>query len=253
VTRLPRRGTPVRAVLFDYGLTLTTFTRPVDALHRAYTRIASLLPARDGGAPWDATELLDAVHDRVDARVAEHEARRGLREIDIVAAHRQAYADLGLDLDDGLLDQAMRLEQEAWWEGVHLAPCVAPTLTALRRSGLRAGLCSNAPYRPASMRDQLAHVGLLPLLDAAVFSGEVGWRKPSPEIFRAALAALGAEAATTVMVGDRAHEDVFGAHSAGMRAVRLREHHDDSDPEGRPEAVLDRLAELPALLASGEI
>mgnify|MGYP002144154748 CR=1 FL=1 len=42
--------------------------------------------------------------------------------------------------------------------------------------------------------------GLLPLVDSAVFSSGVGWRKPSPRIFAAALEALHAEPATTVMV-----------------------------------------------------
>ena len=249
---LPPRGTPVRAVLFDYGLTLITFTRPAEALHRAYTCIAALLPPRDD-RPWDADELLDAVHDRVDARVAEHEAAGSLEEIDIRRAHAEAYAELGVRLDAATLDEAMRLEQEAWWDGIHVAPGAPGTLTALRRAGLRLGICSNAPYRPGSMRAQLAQVGLLPLVDAAVFSGEVGWRKPSPRIFAAALEALGAEPAGTVMVGDRVREDVDGAHAAGMRAVRLREHHDDADPDARAEAVLDRLTGLPALLGSGEI
>ena len=101
------------------------------------------------------------------------------------------------------------------------------------------------------MREQLAHVGLLPLVDAAVFSGEVGWRKPSPHIFEAALGALGAEPHTTVHVGDRLREDVDGAHAVGMRAIRLREHHDDPDPDAQADAVLDRLADLPARLGLG--
>jgi putative hydrolase of the HAD superfamily len=236
---------PVAAVLFDYGLTLITYTRPADALRRAYTQIAATLP---GEGHWDAALLLDAVHDRVDARVAEHEAAASLAEIDIVQAHRDAYQDLGITLTPERLDAAMRLEQEAWWEGIHAAPDAKPTLQALRQAGLRLGICSNAPYRPASMREQLRHVGLLPLVDAAVFSSEVGWRKPSPHIFQAALAALQADPQTTVHVGDRLREDVDGAHAAGMRAIRLREHHDDPDPDQRADAVLDRLAGLPALL-----
>jgi putative hydrolase of the HAD superfamily len=247
VTRAALRGAPVEAVLFDYGLTLVTYTRPTQALHRAYTRIAALLPPRDG-APWDAGELLDAVHDRVDARVAEHESAGSLEELDIYAAQRAAYAELGVGLDADRLDAAMELEQEAWWEGMRVAPDAVRVLAALRAAGLRLGICSNAPYRPASMRAQLAHVGLLPLVDSAVFSGEVGWRKPSPRIFAAALAALGGEPERTVMVGDRLREDVDGAHAAGMRAVRLREHHDDPDPDQRADAVLDRLADLPGLL-----
>jgi putative hydrolase of the HAD superfamily len=250
---LPPRGTPVHAVLFDYGLTLMTYARPDRALHDAYTRIAATLPARSGDHRWDADHLLDAIHDRVDARVAAHEAAGSLEEIDIRQAHREAYAELGVDLDAGALDEAMRLEQEAWWQGIRVAPGTVPTLTALRRRGLRLGICSNAPYRPSSMRDQLAHVGLLSLVDAAVFSAEVGWRKPSPHIFEAALHALDAEPDSTVMVGDRVREDVDGAHAAGMRAVRLREHHDDADPDRRAEAVLDRLGDLPDLLWRGGI
>lgn len=248
MTRASLRGEPVAAVLFDYGLTLVTYTRPDASLHRAYSRIATLLPPRAGGRPWDPDELLDLVHDRVDARVAEHEGSGTLEELDIYAAHRAAYADLGLSLSADTLDTAMRLEQEAWWQGMRVAPDTVATLVVLRRAGLRLGICSNAPYRPASMRDQLAHVGLLPLVDAAVFSGEVGWRKPSPVIFSAALAALGTSAATTVMIGDRLHEDIDGAHAAGLRAIRLREHHDDPDPGQRADAVLDRLGDLPRLL-----
>ncbi|HXA27893.1 MAG TPA: HAD family hydrolase [Candidatus Angelobacter sp.] len=238
---------PVEAVLFDYGLTLMTYTRPEAALHRAYARVAAAI----GDPRWTAGALLDAVHDRVDARVAAHEAAGSLEEIDITAAHSEAYRELGIDLDPHQLDAAMREEQVAWWEGIHVAPDAPPTLRTLRDNGLRLGICSNAPYRPASMREQLAHVGLLPLLDAVVFSSEVGWRKPSPRIFAAALAALGADPRTTVHVGDRLREDVDGAHAAGLRAILLREHHDDPPewlPDARADAVLDRLADLPALL-----
>jgi putative hydrolase of the HAD superfamily len=251
VSRAALRGEPVSAVLFDYGLTLVTYTRPDAALHRAYTRIAALLPPHSGGRPWNPDELLDVVHDRIDARVAEHEASGTLEELDIYAAHRAAYSEIGADLSPDALDTAMRLEQEAWWQGMRVAADTVPVLSALRRAGLRLGICSNAPYRPASMRDQLAHVGLLPLVDAAVFSGEVGWRKPSPVIFTAALTALDAAAETTVMIGDRLREDIDGAHAAGLRAIRLREHHDDPDPDERADAVIDRLGDLPALLGLG--
>jgi putative hydrolase of the HAD superfamily len=98
------------------------------------------------------------------------------------------------------------------------------------------------------MRDQLDRLGLLPLLDAAVFSSAVGWRKPSPRIFERALAELGSRPPDTVMVGDRGREDVAGAHAAGMRAVLLREHRVDPAGEALADAVLDRLRDLLPLL-----
>ena len=237
-------------MLFDYGLTLVRFERPVEAIDAAQEAIASLV-AEAGHARPDAAVLRSAVHDRVDAEVADHYAGATLEEIDVAALERRAFADIGLHLDAGLLDRCSVLVQEAWWRGVHPYPEVRATLQALRRGGLRLGLCSNAPYRPASMHAQLAHVGLDRLLDAAVFSGEVGWRKPSPRLFDAALQALGTSAAETVFVGDRLREDVGGASAAGMRTVLVvrddaRRQHAQAGPD--PDAVIHSLDELPALV-----
>lgn len=242
-------GEPVRAVLFDYGLTLVGFERPVEAIETAQREIAGCIAA--AGHPQPAVErLLTAVHDRVEAAVAAHEAGGALEEIDIAAVEREAFAAIGLQLDEGLLDHCSRIAQEAWFEGVRVYPEVADVLVELRSAGLRLGVCSNAPYRPASMRDQLRHTGIGVLVDAAVFSAEVGWRKPSPRIFEAALRALGAAPAATVFVGDRPREDVAGAHAAGMRAVLVRRDAVGAAlTEGEPaDAVIDSLAVLPALL-----
>jgi len=240
----------VHAVLFDYGQTLVTYIRPDDALRRAYTEIGVLLGDRLGVPVPDTASLLRDVHDTVDERVAEHEATDALEEIDLTAAHIAAYAALGLRLAPDLADEVQRIEQQAWWSGMTLAPDAAATLRRLRARGLRLGLCSNAPYRPASMQAQLAHVGLDRLLDSATFSSAVGWRKPSPRLFEQALVDLGARASTTVVVGDRVREDIEGAHAGGMRAVLLREHRCEADPDGIADAVIVRLADLPDLLAS---
>ena len=78
---------------------------------------------------------------------------------------------------------------------------------------------------PAGQRAKLRALGLDDLVDAVVLSDELGGRgarKPDPRPFRAALAALGADPATTVHVGDRPAKDVVGAAAAGLRAVRVR-------------------------------
>lgn len=242
-------GPPVEAVLFDYGLTLVTYRRPEAALARAHEEISALVATRLGVDAPGGARLLETVHDVVEAAVEAHEREGGLEEIDLEPVAAGAYRAIGLDLPAELLDEVRRLEQEAWVEGITVAPDTVPTLTALRHRGLRIGLVSNAPYRAASMRAQLARLGLLPLLDAAVFSSAVGWRKPSPRIFERALAELGSSPAATLMVGDRGREDVDGAHAVGMRAVLLREHRADPAGETAPDAVLDRLADLVPLIA----
>jgi putative hydrolase of the HAD superfamily len=243
-------GREVRAVLFDYGLTLVTFERPAEALRRAYADIARLLTERGAGDHLDANLLLVEVHDRVEEAVRANDLGGALTEVDATAVHRAAYAALGLHLDDDVLDEVQRIEQDAWVEGMRVAPGVVAALTALRAAHLRLGLCSNAAWRPASLQRQIERLDLDHLLDVAVFSSAVGWRKPSPQIFTAALRALDAEPATTLMVGDRLREDVGGARALGMMGVLLREHGDDPGP-GDPadaDAVLDRLADLPGLL-----
>jgi putative hydrolase of the HAD superfamily len=70
----------------------------------------------------------------------------------------------------------------------------------------------------------------------AVFSSEVGKRKPHPEIFQVALAALEVAPERTLFVGDRLYEDVRGAGELGMTTVqavwfRADEHPDGGEPD----------------------
>ena len=243
------QGGPVSGVLFDYGDTLVTFTRPDAALQRAYARIADLLRERGFSAPTGEV-LLRSVHDRTEDAFLEHQRSGRLEEINLVSVAERAYADLGIALDADTLDETLRIEQEAWWQGVTVDPEAVPTLDALRSRGLRVGLCSNAPYRVRSMLDQLAHVGLDGHLDAITFSGQVGWRKPSPRIFEAATAALGVSPAATVMVGDSAADDIRGAAAFGIRGVWLRRGR-SAIAQGEPvraTATVTRLSAITALL-----
>ena len=109
-------GRPVTAVLFDYGGTLAFFRRPDAALLAAYESISSRLLA-DGQAAPTARELLRDVHDRVEAEFLRHRQSGSLEEIDLVAAARRAYAAAGVTLSDDVLDDVLRIEQEAWWAG----------------------------------------------------------------------------------------------------------------------------------------
>jgi putative hydrolase of the HAD superfamily len=240
-------GRTVEALLFDYGLTLVSFTRSSEALLRAHEEVIRRLRAAGVGPLPSAATLLAEVHDRVENAVARHEATGALREIDAVVEERHAYAALGIRLSDELSEVVAALVQQAWWERVAVSPATVATLEELRRRGLRLGICSNAPYRAVGLRLQLAHLGLAGLFDSVTFSSEIGWRKPAPQIFAAALGALGVEASLCAMVGDRRREDIAGARSAGMATIRTREHRDDPGP-GDADAVIDRISDLAELL-----
>jgi putative hydrolase of the HAD superfamily len=107
-----------------------------------------------------------------------------------------------------------------------------------------------APDTPALWRAS----PLAALIDVAVFSCEVGLRKPEPEIYLAAAERLRVEPAACLYVGDGAYAELTGASSVGMHAVLIR---DPAEVEGdalRPEAEdwsgprIDDLREIRALL-----
>jgi HAD superfamily hydrolase (TIGR01458 family) len=105
-------------------------------------------------------------------------------------------------------------------------------------------------------RDDGEHLdtgGFVRLLEyaAAVQARVLG--KPSPDFFRLALDTAGAKPAGTLVVGDDLAADVAGAQAVGLRAVLVRtgKGEGSSRPVGEaaaPDAVLDSVADLPALL-----
>ncbi len=76
--------------------------------------------------------------------------------------------------------------------------------------------------------------------------------KPAPDFFTAALASLGVAPAEAAVVGDDLESDVGGGQAAGMKGILVRTGkfrvEDAARSRIRPDAALDSLAGLPALL-----
>ncbi|WP_018347888.1 HAD family hydrolase [Longispora albida] len=96
-------------------------------------------------------------------------------------------------------------------------PDAEPTLRALHDRGVRIGVVSNAgvDIRPACVEH-----GLDRYVDAYVISYEVGHVKPDLPIWEAALKALDADPASTLMIGDHPAGDA-GSVAAGIAALIL--------------------------------
>jgi HAD superfamily hydrolase (TIGR01509 family) len=200
------------AVVFDYGLTLVTFSFPRDELVVAMERARAWM---EPGAPT-AASLVDDVLLPLDAGLA---AFDGLDEIDYLAYFEEGWRRAGFDLPRDTLYRILDLEQDCWDGAARPAPDALGTLEELRKRGIKVGLCSNAPFPPEMIRRQLGRLGVAERTDAIVLSSEVGKRKPAPEIYAATLAALDAPAERTLFVGDQEVEDYDGPRRAGMRAV----------------------------------
>lgn len=157
-----------------------------------------------------------------------------LQEVEYSALVRTLLAEAGVEVTDGELERFLEAEHDAWQPARLLASTTHALLDSLRARGLKLALVSNALDPPGLMHRDLARFGVAERLDFAVFSSEIGWRKPHPAIFERALTELGVEAAATLFVGDTLASDIAGAHALGMhtcQAVWFRADEDAGAPE----------------------
>ncbi|MBT2414521.1 HAD-IA family hydrolase [Streptomyces sp. ISL-12] len=194
------------AVLFDFSGTLfrvescEAWLRAVLAEARVHlpeaevARIARALEeagALPGGAP--------------PARVPDELATVWETRDETPELHRAAYTGLSrrVPLPDPALHEALyeRHMTPAAWRPY---PDAAEVLRTLRERGIPVGVVSNIGWDP---RPVFRAHGLDPYVDTYVLSYEHGLRKPDPALFATACAALGADPARTLMVGDDRRAD----------------------------------------------
>ena len=129
-------------------------------------------------------------------------------------------------------------------------PDTRDTLATLRQRGYRLGLLSNTWWAADWHNADLAAHGLADLLDELVYTSDLPCSKPHPSVFREIASRLGVPPEACVMIGDRQIDDVSGARAIGMRAIWRRNDSGFPTTDVAPDAVVDALAELPALLRS---
>ena len=218
----------VRAVLFDWGGTLTPW-HDVD-----YAAIVRRVVA----AHVDPARVEEAASALI---AAETEVWRRSREEHRSATFAEVFTLAGVDPSEALLASWF----EAWTPHTFIDPDGPDLLRALRQRGIRVGILSNTYWSREWHERIFARDGVLDLIDGAVYTSEIPWTKPHPEAFRAAIAAVGVDdPGACVFVGDRPYDDISGAKAVGMRAVLVPHSNVPVYDGTRPDAVIDRLADL---------
>ena len=120
-----------------------------------------------------------------------------------------------------------------WSEGFLFDDAIE-TLQYLKQNGYSIAIISNSP--PTS-HDQLANLQIKQYVDHAIFSFEVGTRKPEKEIFLHLLRKTNVNPSEAVMVGDSMKNDIRGAIVAGIDAVLL-DRNNESNYEPRISSLL---------------
>jgi FMN phosphatase YigB (HAD superfamily) len=121
-------------------------------------------------------------------------------------------------------------------------------LRHLHARGLRIGLLSNTNWPRAFHEHFLERDGLAALIDARLYTSDLGYVKPHPSVFLQALASVDVDdPQQAVFVGDRPYDDIYGARQVGLRTV-LRASPDVPPYDVEADAVIDRLTELVGLI-----
>jgi HAD superfamily hydrolase (TIGR01662 family) len=125
--------------------------------------------------------------------------------------------EAGIDASQKLIAGIMGKWQKLKFKLV-LFDDVMSALTHLRELGLILGLISNVER---DITPNCRELGLSVLLQVVVTSQEVGFNKPQPKIFQAALKQAKVKPSEAIYVGDQHQIDVVGANAVGMRGILL--------------------------------
>jgi phosphoglycolate phosphatase len=128
-------------------------------------------------------------------------------------------------------------------DDVILLPGARELLAAARACGAKTAVFTNK-HGPSS-RAVCAHLGLSALLDEVVGAHDTPWLKPQPEFAGHLLGKLGADPATTLLVGDSPY-DVQAARNAGLAGwcVTTGTHNAEELRAAGAEAVFTSLTEV---------
>ena len=229
----------IKNVLFDFGDTLVQAS-PQYSQDSCLLRLAKSL-AKNG-----ISISLEDIRRAYEAIYKEIHARSALREItyDVILSRVLNRCGCSLAPTDKAIVEAAEAFMECWMQAKTMEKSIPSLLRRLKKR-YSLGVVSNLAYS-AAVRKTLERFGVAKYFEAIIVSADVGWRKPSPKIFKKALLTLGISASETVYVGDELDHDVEGAKKVGMHTILLkRPSANIAASSVRPDVIVNKWEELP--------
>ena len=234
-------GRSIEAVVFDWGGTLTQWA-PVE-LEDMWQVAAEHLAGETGRTVEELKRALHAAELRMWDRVNQTQRSGTLAEI-LADASRE----LDIDVAGAVMGEVETRHLDAWTPNMHHHRDALPTLKQLHGSGLKLGLLSNTHWPDTFHEQFLARDGLADFIHVRAYTSNMRHSKPHRETFMHVLQQLGVSPERAVMVGDRPIDDVWGSQQVGMRGVWRPHPQSPRLGDVVPDAVIQRLDELPALI-----
>jgi HAD superfamily hydrolase (TIGR01662 family) len=242
----------IHGIIFDLGWTLVDFTGDISIMEVERARDVSGYLS-DNGFDLDGADVFGAYREemRVLWEVGSEMNYEYPANLAMLRALRRflSHGDAAR-LSHGALAVSFESLIPLWQR----YPDTISTLTTLRDAGHHLGCISNT-NDDTHVQQLIDRNELRSWLSPIYTSAGVGLRKPHPAIFQMLLDDWALPPSEVVMVGDTLNADVLGAHNVGMRGVWVNRgptnpwsRNEESRGHILPEATIQQLAELPALL-----
>ncbi|HEV2529960.1 MAG TPA: HAD family hydrolase [Thermomicrobiales bacterium] len=225
---------PIRLVTFDLYDTL------VELKPRRWERLGSALERTGYPADLEALKIGDVAGEhyytiengRYPIRDRTPDEQHAFR----IEHLRQWLEASGVTLDAGELEAVYghyrgEFDVHAQGGAYGAFPEVVPALVRLREAGVKRAVISNAD---ADVTEFCGRMAFAQEMDAIITSAIVGWEKPDPRTFHAALEhpAIQVAPEDAIHVGDQPMSDVIGSIAIGMRAALIDRYHRQDDAKG---------------------
>jgi len=122
-----------------------------------------------------------------------------------------------VDPDDLIIARAVEKYFSAFPNNCNLIPDTLETLGSLKKH-YHLGLLSNFTHASAAL-DIIDTLKLRPFFQTLLISGDLGWRKPHPNVFKELKEKMGFKGEEMIYIGDDPEPDIIGAKNAGMNPV----------------------------------
>lgn len=116
-------------------------------------------------------------------------------------------------------------------------PKTIDTLIYLKSQGYKLGVISNGIT--IKQWEKLVRLNVYQFFDEVITSEEVGYAKPSKEIYEVALRRMKADPEKSVMIGNKFLQDALGAVEAGLSAILVNSHVTEQEMERIKKENLD--------------
>ncbi|HLK63090.1 MAG TPA: HAD family hydrolase [Bryobacteraceae bacterium] len=236
----------VRALLFDVNGTLIDIETD-EWMEEAYRAIAHFLTYQ--GIALHRGEVRDLYFQIMKEQFAA--TTETYPEFDVVAIWHQVLHRYATDYTRSLGPEKLQqmplflaeLQRGISRKRLVAFPQIQEALTQLKTSH-RLAVVSDA--QSAYGLPELRAVGLAGFFAPIIISGDYGYRKPDPRLFRAALDELQVGPEEAIFVGNDRFRDVAGARKVGMKTILFCPNgNPGGSPETEPDYILYRYADLP--------